>query len=181
MTGGELSIDELKRRLMATEEALRQVETRHRLLVESWAQAEWDTNAAGVVVADSPSWRAYTGQTFDDWLGYGWLDAVHPHDRPHAERQWREAIAARRLVNAEFRLHAPNGGWRWTNVRAAPVLDSNGKIEKWAGMNVDIDARKRAEAALATSERRLQSIGKKAVLSCPQSVLHRKGAARAAS
>lgn len=49
-----------------SEERLRESETRHRLLIESWAQAVWETDAAGVVVADSPSWRAYTGQTPDE-------------------------------------------------------------------------------------------------------------------
>lgn len=137
-----------------TEAALRESEARHRLLIEIWAQAEWDTDPDGVVVADSPSWRAYTGQTLEEWFGYGWLDAIHPEDRPFAERQWRDAVAAHGLVNAEFRLRAPDGGWRWTNVRAAPVLDSEGKIAKWAGLNVDIDARKRAETALQEDEER---------------------------
>jgi PAS domain S-box-containing protein len=126
--------------------ALRESEARHRLLVESWAQAVWESDANGVVVADSPSWRAYTGQTLEEWLGYGWLDAVQPEDRPYAEQQWREAIAASRPVDAEFRLSCPNGGWRWTNVRAAPVLDAAGQIEKWVGMNIDIEDRKRTEA-----------------------------------
>lgn len=134
------------------EASLRENETRHRLLIESWAQAVWETDAKGLVIADSPSWRAYTGQSLEEWLGYGWLDAIHPDDRAYAERQWREAIAAHGRINAEFRLRAPDGGWRWTNVRAAPVLDAGGRIEKWAGMNIDIDARKRAELALHESE-----------------------------
>ena len=136
---------DLKRRLA-------EIETRHRLLIDSWAQAEWETDPDGVVVVDSPSWRAYTGQTLDEWLGHGWLDAIHPDDRAYAERQWREAIAARGLVNAEFRLRAPDGGWRWTNVRAAPLLDAGSRIEKWVGINIDIDARKRTEGALRESE-----------------------------
>lgn len=137
------------------EQALRASEAWHRLLIESWAQAMWETDADGVVVADSPSWRAYTGQTLEEWLGYGWLDAIHPDDRSYAERQWREAMAARGPVDAEFRLRARDGGWRWTNVRAAPVLDRAGRIEKWAGINIDIDARKRAEIALRESDLRL--------------------------
>ncbi|MBE7199344.1 MAG: PAS domain-containing protein [Parafilimonas terrae] len=134
------------------EATLRESEARQSLLIASWAQALWETDAEGVVVADSPSWRAYTGQTLEEWLGYGWLDAIHPDDRAYAERQWRAAIAARGLVNAEFRLRAPDGGWRWTNVRAAAVRNAQGAIEKWAGMNIDIDARKRSEAALRESE-----------------------------
>ena len=141
------------------DEALRESEARLSLLVESWAQAVWETDADGVVIADSPSWRAYTGQNLQEWLGYGWLDAIHPDDRSYAERQWRDAIAARGLVNAEFRLRAPGGTWRWTNVRAAPVLDAAGNIGKWAGMNIDIDAQKRAEAAMRESEERLRQFG----------------------
>ncbi|WP_443192928.1 PAS domain S-box protein [Methylobacterium sp. NMS14P] len=140
------------------EAALRASETRHRLLIESWAQAVWETDGSGVVIADCPSWRAYTGQTLEEWLGYGWLDAIHPDDRAYAERQWREAVAVRGLVNAEFRLRAPDGGWRWTNVRAAPVLDAGGRVEKWLGMNIDIDVRKRAEAALRDSEERYRTL-----------------------
>ncbi len=138
--------------------AMRESEARHRLLIESWAQAIWETDANGVVVADSPSWRAYTGQTLEQWLGYGWLDAIHPDDRAYAERQWREAIAVRGLVDAEFRMRRPDGSWHWTNVRAAPVLDAAGHIEKWAGMNIDIDARKAAEAAFHAEEARLRTL-----------------------
>lgn len=140
------------------EGAARESETRHRLLIGTWAQAVWETDAAGVVTADSPTWRAYTGQTVDEWLGYGWLDAIHPDDRAYAERQWREAVADRQIVNAEFRLRAPDGGWRWTNVLATPVINEMGTIEKWAGINIDIDARKRAEAALRESEARYRNL-----------------------
>ncbi|MFV3517259.1 PAS domain-containing protein, partial [Mycobacterium tuberculosis] len=90
----------------------------------------------------------------DEFLGYGWLNAVHADDRAHAERQWRDATQARTLVDAEFRLRAPGGGWRWTNVRAAPLFDAAGEIQKWVGINIDIDARKRAEDALRESEER---------------------------
>lgn len=128
---------------------LRESEARQRLL-----QASWETDALGVVTADSQSWRAYTGQTLDEWLGYGWLDAIHPDDRAYAGQQWRKAVAAHEIVDAEFRLRAPDGGWRWTNVRAAPVLDAEGQIEKWVGLNIDIDARKQAETALSKSEKR---------------------------
>ncbi|MEE2951924.1 MAG: PAS domain S-box protein [Pseudomonadota bacterium] len=136
------------------ERSLRDSEARHRLLVGSWAQAVWEADPNGVVIADSPSWRPYTGQALEGWLGYGWVNAIHPDDRAYAEQQWREAVAARSLVNAEFRLRSPDGGWRWTNVRAAPVPDAGGIIEKWVGMNIDIDARKRAEMALQEGEER---------------------------
>lgn len=159
MGDSSIPYDELQRRLTAAESrasaaeaALRDTEVPRQLLSGSLTQAVWETDPTGVVVADSPSWRAYTGQTLEEWLGYGWLEAIHPDDRTFAERQWRGAVAARALVDAEFRLRAPDGGWRWTNVRAAPMLDERGGIAKWVGLNIDIDARKRAEEALRQSE-----------------------------
>ena len=138
------------------EAALRESEERHRLVVESWAQAVWETDGQGVVVADSPSWRAYTGQTQEQWLGYGWLDAIHPEDRVYAERQWRDAMVSRTPVDAEFRVSGADGGWRWTNVRAAPLLDEQGAIAKWVGINIDINRSKHAEAAMLNNEERLK-------------------------
>ncbi|RIA47688.1 PAS domain S-box protein [Dichotomicrobium thermohalophilum] len=118
------------------------------------AQAVWETDPHGAVTQDSPSWRASTGQTLEEWRGYGWLDAIHPEDRAQVERQWREAVAAGRGVDTEYRLRCASGGWRWTGVRTVPVHDDEGRILKWIGMNVDIHARKQAEAALRESERK---------------------------
>jgi PAS domain S-box-containing protein len=157
VAGALQTLTEGTERLRA-ERALRESEARHRLLIESWAQAVWETDPDGVVVADSPSWRAFTGQTVDEWLGYGWVDAIHPEDRAVARRQWREAVAAKSLVDAEFRLRSPDGGYRWTNVRAASVINDAGQIEKWVGMNVAIEERKRAEAALRESEERYRAL-----------------------
>ncbi|WP_424363619.1 PAS domain S-box protein [Methylocystis parvus] len=136
------------------EDALRESEARFRSLVEAYAQAVWETDPEGVVVSDSPSWRAYTGQTLEEFLGWGWLGAVHPDDRAHAAREWRRAVASKSLFDTEYRLKIRDDGWRWTNVRGTPLLSPDGEVLKWTGMNIDVDARKRAEAALRDSEER---------------------------
>ena len=138
------------------EEALRESEERLRATVETASQAIWETNAEGEVVSDSPSWRAYTGQTMEECLGHGWMNAVHPEDRKLAERQWRDAVAAGQKVNIEFRLRSSDGGYRWTNLRAAPLRDARGRIVKWVGMNLDIEDRKRAEEALRLALRKAE-------------------------
>lgn len=128
-------IDVLKR----AEATLRENEDRLRSLIGSLALALWEADADGMVVEDSPSWRAYTGQTPEAWLGEGWLDAVHPEDRERAGRQWRDAVARRGVVDAVFRLSRPEGGWRWTRVRAEPLFNIDGSVRKWVGMNVEAE------------------------------------------
>lgn len=127
-------IDALKR----SEEALRENEGRLRELAGEFAQMVWETDASGMVTTDSPSWRAYTGQTLDEWLGTGWLDVVHPDDRAYAARQWSEAVAAHAMVDAQFRIRRADGQWQPMKVRAAPLVGADGRIRKWVGLNVEV-------------------------------------------
>ena len=140
-----------------TQLALRRSEERFRALVEPFAQAVWEADAGGRIVEDSPSWRAYTGQTLEEWLGEGWAQAVHPEEREDVLRQWREAVRTGSPVNAEFRLRSP-GGWRWTNSRAAPLRDADGSVRRWVGMNVDVTDRRQTEEALRQSEVRFRTL-----------------------
>ncbi|MFG0286702.1 MAG: chemotaxis protein CheB, partial [Rhodopirellula sp. JB044] len=50
---------------------LRESEELFQLLVEASSQIVWVTSAEGKVTEDSPSWRSFTGQSFDEWVGYG--------------------------------------------------------------------------------------------------------------
>ncbi len=147
-------VDITERRL--AEQEMRESAEQFRALVQISAQIVWTTDAAGQVVEDSPSWRAFTGQTFDEWKGNGWLDAVHPDDQAHAAEQWQQAVASGTPVKTVFRLHHVSGEWRWTNVRAVPLRDRDGAIRGWVGMNADITEQKQAEEALRASEERLQ-------------------------
>jgi PAS domain S-box-containing protein len=74
------------------EEALRRSEERYRSLMQARAQMVWVTTPAGKIAEDSPEWRAITGQTADEFLGSGWLDALHPEDRERVEREWLDCL-----------------------------------------------------------------------------------------
>ena len=138
------------------EAALAASEERFQALVKGFAQAVWEADADGKVRTDSPSWRHLTGQSTDELLGLGWLDAVHPEDRHFVLRHWHEAVAEGAPLNAEYRLRLASGAWRWTNVRAAPLRDADGGVARWIGMNIDVDARRQAESALRESDGRFR-------------------------
>lgn len=147
-------IDDLKRGA----DALRESETRAKLLVDGIARATWEAAADGLVEVDSPSWRDFTGQSYDDWKGHGWLSAIHPDDRAPTFQKWRDTVLRELPVDAEYRLRSKNGDYRWMNVRAVPLRDDAGRIIKWLGMNIDIDDRKRLEEAHRCSERRTRAL-----------------------
>ncbi|MGQ0636815.1 MAG: hybrid sensor histidine kinase/response regulator [Planctomycetaceae bacterium] len=136
------------------EAALRRSEGRYRALVQATSQIVWTTDPAGQVAEDSPSWRMFTGQTYEQWKGSGWLDALHPDDRQATARAWEVAVASQAPYVVEYRLRAAKGDYRFTEARAVPVLDSEGRIAEWIGMNVDVTERRNATDALHEADRR---------------------------
>ena len=136
------------------EEALRQGEERFRSLIEATAAIVWNTPASGQFEAEQPGWTEFTGQTFDQLKGSGWLDAVHPDDRAETARAWSAAMATRSLYQVEHRLRRHDGEYLHMLVRAVPILDKGGGIREWVGVHTDIDAERRAEAAVREAEAR---------------------------
>jgi PAS domain S-box-containing protein len=127
------------------EQATRRSEERFRSLVLATSQIVWTTGRDGRVSADSPSWRELTGQTYEQWIGDGWLDAIHPDDRGPATAAWERAVADESLYRVEYRIRRADGVYRWMAVRGVPVHDGDGAVREWVGTCTDVDDLKRAE------------------------------------
>lgn len=128
------NIDILKR----TEIMLRENEARLHALAQEFARIVWEAAGDGRFVVDSPSWRAATGQAREAWLAGRWLEAVHPDDRADAARRWQGALADRHVFTADYRLANGSGGWLRTRARAIPLIDVDGTVRKWVGMNIEV-------------------------------------------
>lgn len=137
--------DELELRVKERTRELERSKAQLEALITASAQIVWTTDPDGEVEEDSPSWRAFTGQTFEEWKGTGWLNAIHAGDRAKTLAAWREAVEHRKPYNVEYRLQHVDGEMRWTNARGVPLLDSEGAVCEWVGMNEDITQRKRSE------------------------------------
>jgi PAS domain S-box-containing protein len=137
-------------------EAIERSEVRFRSLIAASAQVVWTAAPDGAMVEDSPTWRAFTGQPLERWLGSAWLTSVHPEDRERVRRQWEQAVESRAVLEAEYRLRRPEGGWSWTIARAVPVRSEDGALLEWVGTNTDITERKRLEAEAERERARLR-------------------------
>jgi len=81
---------------------------------------------------------------------------VHPDDLPGIAKVFSRSIAAGAPYDVEQRLRRFDGEYRWFGNRGLPVHDADRKVLGWYVLLTDIDDRKRAEQALAASERDLQ-------------------------
>jgi PAS domain S-box-containing protein len=105
----------------------------------------WVTEPSGYCTYLNQRWYDYTGQTERTGEGYGWLDAVHPDDRPAAEHAFLSATAERRDYRIDFRLRRSDGVYRWAIDAAAPRFSDEGDFLGFVGSVIDIDERREAE------------------------------------
>ncbi|MCI0570291.1 MAG: PAS domain-containing sensor histidine kinase [Myxococcaceae bacterium] len=124
---------------------------RYRALVDAISQVVWVTDERGCVQEDSPSWRAFTGQTLEQWRGSGWRDALHPEDRERVVASWERAVATGAPYDVEYRLRRADGHYVPMHEQGAPVRGPEGRVREWVGTCKDISARKDAEARLRES------------------------------
>jgi PAS domain S-box-containing protein len=125
-------------------EAVRRSEERYRSLVQAGAQVVWVTTPTGQIAEDSPEWRWITGQSLEEYLGNGWLDAIHPEDRERVEREWRECVRAGKVFDSRYRVRTKTGSYRHYDVRAVPI-ERDGKIIEWVGASTDVTGQREAE------------------------------------
>ena len=137
--------ENLERNVVERTSELERAKRRFEALVAASAQIFWAAQPDGSITEDSPSWRAFTGQTYDEWKGTGWLEALHPEDRETTLAAWTQAVATNQIYNVEYRLKHTSGEYRWTAARGVPLIEADGKAREWVGMNEDITERKESE------------------------------------
>lgn len=122
---------------------LRASEARFRSLVTAISAVVWNGPASGQFETEQPSWSAFTGQTFDEYRGWGWLDALHPEDRDRTATAWRQALETSSVYQVEHRLRRADAEYRYMSAKGVPVTDVAGEIQEWIGVHTDITAQER--------------------------------------
>ena len=138
----------------AAEETLRESERRFRNMADHSPAMIWVTEASGCCVFLSRAWFDFTGQTEEEALGFGWLEAVHPDDRPRSRETLYRALEQRGGFRLEYRLRSHDGAWHWAIDSAAPRFDERGEFLGHVGSVIDVTDLKRAEQALLEVDRR---------------------------
>ncbi|HEX6808746.1 MAG TPA: ATP-binding protein [Gemmatimonadaceae bacterium] len=142
------SSDDLRRESDARERAVREItaaEARYRALVDASAQIVWVRGPDASVASEQPAWSSYTGQSFDEYAGWEWMNAAHPEDRSRLRSAWHRAIATRAPCHIEYRLRRHDGAFEWFEMHALPVFDAHGDVREYVGAETNITERRSAE------------------------------------
>ena len=131
-----------------TEDARRQSEQRYRAATLLVSDVIWTNSADGSMEGEQPGWGDFTGQSREEYQGYGWSKAVHPDDVQPTLDAWTQAVTEKREFAFEHRVRRRDGEWRACSIRAVSVLNADGTIREWIGVHTDITEQKRTEERL---------------------------------
>lgn len=129
-------------------------EERFNRLISSIPQQVWTALPDGSLDYVNQQAVDYFGKSFDDMIGLGWVDIVHPDDVHETLLRWTKSLATGIDYDMDFRLRRFDGVYRWHIAQASALTDPQGSITQWIGTSTDITQFKEAEAALAISEAR---------------------------
>ena len=142
------------------EAALRNSESRFKAAVGAVQGLLWTNDALGRMMGEQPGWASLTGQSYDEYQGYGWANAVHPDDAQPTVDAWQQAVRQRSTFIFEHRVRRHDGEWRSFAIRAVPVLDQDGAVREWVGVHSDVTEARQAESALREQGQTLETLNR---------------------
>ncbi|MEI6946009.1 PAS domain S-box protein [Paraflavisolibacter sp. H34] len=110
-------------------------------ILELLPQIAWACTPLGEATYQSAAWCEYTGQSFEEALGMGYLDAIHPTDVEQFRDAWLQAAAEGGDFRGELRVRKKNGEYHWHLIKGIPFKDAEGTIHSWVGSCTDIHER----------------------------------------
>ncbi|MEN6615488.1 MAG: PAS domain S-box protein [Syntrophorhabdus sp.] len=141
------------------EEALRESEEKHRLLIENSHDIIYTLTSEGVFTFVSPSWTVLLGHPVTQVVGKQFQPFVHPDDVDRCKEFLQRTIeTGQRQTDFEYRVQHIDGSWRWHSSNGSPLRDSVGRIVGFEGCASDITDRKKAEEELKLTHQRLFDI-----------------------
>lgn len=138
----------------AAEAALRESESRFRLLADTAPAPVWLTNEDGEVEFVNEALVEFYGRPAEELRGHIWKDTLHPDDLGLVAEIQAEARTARRPYGFEARFRNASNDWCWMRVSVKPRFDTDGAFRGYVGMSFDVTETRNALDRLARDERR---------------------------
>jgi diguanylate cyclase (GGDEF)-like protein/PAS domain S-box-containing protein len=134
----------------------------NKLLIDSLIESERrfrelsDANPALILQVDihkslfwvNKSWLSFTGRSYFNEQGMGWINGVHPQDRDNFLNSCSRSFECREKFHIEYRLQRADGKYRWLNGHYFPQYSAEGEFIGYVGTCIDITEVRNSRAAL---------------------------------
>jgi len=106
----------------------------------------WTADPQGSIEYFNDAMMRYTGSEEEDLLADQWISVVDPRDVDMVSQHWSTAVATGEPYDVAFRIRGADGIYRWHHVAAQVERDERGRLLRWWGSAIDIDATRRLRA-----------------------------------
>ncbi|HEX5219018.1 MAG TPA: MASE1 domain-containing protein [Verrucomicrobiae bacterium] len=148
----------------ARAQVLRESEARFRSMADTSPVMIWMSGPDQKSEYFNKRWLDFTGRTLEQELGEGWIEGVHPDDRPRCLRIYHESLDARKPFEMEYRLRHKDGHYRWVFGCGVPRFMPDGSFVGYIGSCLDIAERKDAELQLQEQRAEVTHLSRVAVV-----------------
>jgi|GEM_PF-1196863 len=122
-------------------------------ITEGIPQIVWTSDASGRIARFNRRWTDYTGLPHLAVSNGEWRRTIHREDVLRALGDWRQSFTGGLPYTSEYRLRSKTGDYRWFLVRAIPLADESGRIDRWFGTCTDVHDQKQSEEVLRRTEK----------------------------
>lgn len=122
--------------------------TEHRLIVEHSPVMIWRSGIDAKCNYFNATWLQFTGRSMEQEMGDGWAEGVHADDFQRCVACYLDHFGRREPFEMEYRLRRRDGVFRWIFDRGVPYCDESGEFAGFIGSCIDVDERRRSQAAL---------------------------------
>ena len=112
----------------------------------------WRTGRDGKLIYINKQWLNLTGDTFEQALGDGWQNSIHPEDIARLMDQPSVRAMDEGPIQMEFRLRRFDGQYRWIIGSGVPRFSGSGEFEGYIGTSIDVTERRQTEERLRLLE-----------------------------
>jgi PAS domain S-box-containing protein len=140
--------------VQAHSRALEASEKLYRAIGESINYGVWVCDSEGRSIYVSDSLLRLLGLTAQQSADFGWGAVLHPDDIEETMAAWKECARTGTMWYREHRMLGIDGKYHSILAQGVPIRDEDGRVQRWAGINLDISRLKNTERALLEADRR---------------------------
>ncbi len=124
---------------------LKESETRYETLTRVSPVGIFRTDIEGKTTFVNNTWSKISGLTYEEALGDGWLNAVHPDDKEMLAKNWEIVTSLSNASTADYRFIRADGSVVWVIGQAVPEYNARNELIGYIGTITDITERKKVE------------------------------------
>ncbi len=135
------------------EEELRRNESLFRTMAECAPVIIWVTDQNMFCSYANRACIEFLGRPFDEIMGRGWLQSIHPGDLAKAGARFQAMFRRHHQVTQRIRVQRGDGQYRSLIVSGAPRLDPDGRFLGYVGSAIDVTTEIEAARDAQTARR----------------------------